>query len=224
MTTTARRAGTQTGSSITGPAVVSVGLFVVSLLIGVVFAGSPYSSPFIDDAEIGAFYADHLTLNQFVGFLQLASAIALGVFTGAVWSRLRQLAPMFPALTNIAAVGGVLASVFLALNALIQWTLGHAGVIAEPAVRRGLHYVFFGLGGFAHVAALGVLVAGITIPAMLTGLLPRWFAVASLAVAAISALSTLTMLTESASTLIPIGRFATLIWLVTLPALLHPRP
>lgn len=216
MTTTVPVTGRRTGSSLTTSALAAVVLFVASLLVGLVFGGRAYASPFVDDGDIQAFFAGHATMLGFMAFFQFAASIALAVFTATLWARLRVLAPESATATNVAAIGGIVGAAFLALNALVLWVLTHASVIARPEVRRGLHYLFFGLGGFAHVAGVGLLVAGASFAALRAGLLPRWFVAASLVSAAVSGLSTLTFLSEAATTLIPVGRFTTLVWTVAI--------
>lgn len=202
------------------PALVSAGLFVVSLLVGLVASGKVYASPFVDDAVSAAFFAEHGAAIQWVAFCQFGSAIALVIATAAIGSWLRGFAP---ASTQLIAVGGgVVAAALLALNSLVQWTLSHPGVIADDATRRGLHYLFFGLGGFGHVAAVGLLVGGVSLACLRAGVLPKWFTVTSLVVAVLAVLSPLTFVGESLTMLIPLGRFPTLVWLVAIGFLL-PR-
>lgn len=201
------------GSSVTVPALVSAGLFVLSLLVGLVAAGKAYASPFVDDAVSAAFFADHATAVQWMALLQFGSAVALVVTTVAIGARLGS-GPM----TALAVAGGVLAAALLAMNTLVQWALSHPSVTEDPATRRGLHYLFFGLGGFAHVAALGLLVGGVALAG--GRVLPRWFTLASLVVAVLAVLSPLTMVGESLTALIPLGRFPTLVWLVVIGFLL----
>lgn len=203
-------------------ALVSAGLFAASLVIALVFAGSVYSSPFIDDATIQRFYTDHGTLVRFVALSQFAAAVALAVFAAGLWARLRQLVPGAVTLTATAVVGGVAAALFLALNAVVQWAISHPMVIASQPVRRALHYLYFGLGGFAHVAAIGLFVGAVSLVARRARLLPGWFTALSLVFAAVALASTLTFVTESTTLLIPLGRFPALIWQVALVFLL-PR-
>lgn len=184
------------------PAVAMFGLFVVSLLIGLVFTGSMYSSPFIDDGEITRYYADNAGALRWIALTQFLSALALLVFTATVSARVPG--------ARIAAAGGYLSAGLLAVNALTQWVLTYDGVIASPETRRGFHLLFFGLGGFGHVAAGGVMVAGLC----LTGVLPKVLRQIGWVLAAISVLSLLTFVTEAATLLIPIGRFPSLVWLV----------
>jgi hypothetical protein len=182
-----------------------LGLFVVSLVLGVAFTGSVYSSPFIDDGEIAHFYASNGGALRWTALCQFLSALALLAFTSTVAPVLRDRPH-----AALAVAGGYLAAAFLALNGLVQWVLTYQGVIAEPSVRRGFHLLFFGLGGFAHVAATGVLMAALS----LSGALPRPLRRAGLVIAAVALLSVLTFVSETATLLIPLGRFPSLVWLV----------
>ncbi len=193
---------TLTTSRTASPAVVMAGLFFLSLLVGVVFTGSPYSSPFVDDGEIARYYADNAGALRWIALLQFLSALALLVFTATVSDRVVG--------ARVAAAGGYLSAGLLAVNALTQWVLTYDGVIASAEARRGFHLLFFGLGGFGHVAAGGVMIAGLCV----TGVLPKVLRQIGWVLAALSLLSLLTFVTEAATLLIPIGRFPALVWLV----------
>lgn len=218
--------GQKTGPGLVAPALVTVALFVASVVATLAFGDGLYSSPFAEQpADIAQRYADHATLIKAVGLLEFASALALLVFTAAVWTRLRAAAPMLSVVTDVAAFGGVLAALFMALNALVQWPLSLTSVSASEPVRHGLEFLYFGLGGFAHVATLGLLVGGISVVGMALRLTPRWLAIAGLVLATVSLLSALTFVVEGAAVLLPIGRFLTFIWLIALAfsGLAYPR-
>jgi len=217
---TSRPADQDTGSGLASTAILSAGFFAASLVIGVVFGGSVYSSPFVDDAKIQAFYTDHGTLVQFVAFFQFAAALTLGVFVAGLWARLRALAPGQATLTYTAVIGGGMAATLLALNAVVQWSVSHPAVNESAPVRRGLHYLYFGLGGFAHVAAIGVFVGAVSLIALRARLLPGWFTAVSLLFAGLGVLSTFTFVTESTTLLIPLGRFPTLLWQIAIAFML----
>jgi hypothetical protein len=55
------------------------------------------------------------------------------------------------------------------------------------------------------------------------GLLPGWLSATGLVIAALSLASAFTFVTEAATLLIPIGRFAALLWLVAVGFLLPVR-
>lgn len=220
MTTTVSR---PTDTSVAAPAVVTAGLFVASLLAGLFAAGAVYTSPFTDDADIAAFYAGHPTLVSWVGFLQFGTGLALAVCTATLVTRLRGLAPGLPGPIGVASAGGLVAAVFLALNGVVQWVMAHPGVTAEPAVRRALHHLYFALGGFAHVAAAALLVGAVSLVALRTGLLPGWLSATGLVIAGVSVASSLTFVAEAVTVLIPVGRFAALLWLVAVGFLVPRR-
>jgi hypothetical protein len=213
-TATARPAG----PGLIAPAVTTVVLFVASVVASGAFGDGLYSSPFATQpSDIAQTYAAHETLIRVIGLLEFASALALVVFTAAVWNRLRG-----SVLTDIAAIGGILAALFMALNALVQWPLSYASVSSTASVRRALEFLYFGLGGFAHVASLGLLVGGVSLVAL--RLLPRWFAIGGLVLAAVSILSALTFVVEGTAPLLPIGRFLTFVWLIAVSLLLRKQP
>jgi hypothetical protein len=72
------------------------------------------------------------------------------------------------------------------------------------------------------VVPLGLLVAGMAVPALIARLLPRWLAWAGLAVAAVAELSALSLLTPALDVTLPAGRFGGLLWIVAASVLL-PR-
>jgi len=230
MTTTAQPEASETsqpapprsGPSLVVPAIVTLATLMVSLVIGVAFAGSLYANPFADPADIQKYFTDHSTMVRFIAFLQFGSAIGLAVLTAVTWARLRQLTSTISAPLAVGTVGGVLAATFLALNSMVQWTVTHPAVTADPALVRALNYLFFGLGGPAHVAALGVLVAGLSTAGKALHIVPRWFVYTGYVIVALCGLSMLTTLSQTAAPFIPIGRFTSLIWLVAL-AFLTPR-
>jgi uncharacterized membrane protein YkgB len=78
-------------------------------------------------------------------------------------------------------------------------------------------------GGPGHVVLLGLLLAGIAVPGLLAGLLPRWFAVTGIALAGVAELSTLALLLDPAMYLLPIARFGGPLWLIAAGALLPRR-
>jgi hypothetical protein len=66
---------------------------------------------------------------------------------------------------------------------------------------------------------LGLLVAGIAVPAAIGRLVPRSIWIAGLAFAAVAELSTIALLSKPAAVLLPIARFGSLAWLVAAAAL-----
>ncbi len=83
--------------------------------------------------------------------------------------------------------------------------------------------VAFASGGPAHVEALGLLLAGVSVTAGLNRLLPRWMMGSGLVLAAMAELSCLSLVLPAASYLLPLVRFPAFVWLVAAGALLPDR-
>lgn len=133
-------------------------------------------------------------------------------------ARLHQLGIRAPGAT-IALAGGLLAAAF---SALVSWVLSRPEVAEAPTLVRALQDLAFTTGGPGHVVPLGLLVAGISVPGLLARLLPRWLSIAGLVIAALAELSTLTLLLDDASYLLPVARFTGLAWLI-IAGFLLPR-
>ncbi|MFD3469584.1 hypothetical protein ACFWWM_25035 [Streptomyces sp. NPDC058682] len=203
-------------------AVVFTALFLGGLVLSTLLAGGdPFPSPFGDSDAITAYFLDHGDAVRASGALQFAASVPLAIYAATVSARLGRLGIRAPGAT-IALAGGVLAAAFLACSGLVTWVLSHAEVAQRPELVRALQYLAFGLGGPGHVVLLGLLVAGIAVPGLLAGLLPRALAVAGLAVAAVAELATLVLLSEDAALLLPVARFTGLAWLIAVGFLL-PR-
>ena len=193
---------------------VSLGLLAASLVsMAALTGGETISSPFGDTDEVARFFADHGSAARLAAMLQLASAIPLGIYTATVFARLQRLGVRVPG-PVIGLFGGIAAAVLLAVSAIVTWTQGQDVVSADPRLTHALAYVGFAAGGFAHVLGLGLLVAGIAVPALILRFVPVWFGWVGLVLALVAELSILTMVLQPMQFLIPIGRFGSLIWLV----------
>ncbi|MEO3863710.1 hypothetical protein [Acrocarpospora sp. B8E8] len=71
-----------------------------------------------------------------------------------------------------------------------------------------------------YVVGLGLLVAGLAVPALILKLVPAWLAWTGLVTAALSELSFVSMVVEPLQVLLPIGRFGGAIWLIIVGFLL----
>jgi uncharacterized membrane protein len=78
-------------------------------------------------------------------------------------------------------------------------------------------------GGPGHIVTLGLLVAGIAVPAMILGLVPRPVAWTGLVIAAIAELTTFVLVWPMLSPLLPVARFTGLLWLIVAGALMPVR-
>lgn len=193
---------------------VSLGLLIGSLIsMAALSGGGTITSPFGDTETVAGFFADHGFAVRFASMLQLGSAIPLGIYAATIYARQQRLGIRVPG-PNIGLFGGTAAAILLAVSAIVTWTQSQDVVSANPELTHALAYVSFAAGGFAHVLGLGLLVAGIAVPALLLRLVPTWFAWIGLVIAVLAELSFLTMVLELLQFLIPIGRFGSLIWLV----------
>ncbi|MEU6619225.1 hypothetical protein ABZ926_00320 [Streptomyces litmocidini] len=202
---------------------VFTGLFLAGLVLGTVLAdGTPFPSPFGGTGEIVAYFRAHSDAVRISGALQFAASVPLAVYAATVSARLHRLGVRAPGATIVLA-GGLLAAGFLACCGLVGWTLSRTEVLELPPLVRALQYLAFATGGPGHVVTLGLLVAGIAVPGLLAGLLPRALAVTGLVLAAVAELSTLTLLLDGAALLLPLARFTCLGWLITAGFLLPRR-
>ena len=204
------------------PAVVFLALFAGSLVLGAILTGGTAPPiPFgATDASL-RFFVDHATAVRVAAFLQFGAAVPLAIFTATVVSRLHFLRVQVAGVT-IALVGGLAASVFLALSGLFEWVLSSPGVADVSANARVLQLLVFATGGPGHTVALGLLLAGVSLAGGLTRRLPRWVMWFGLVLAVFAELSSLTLLTDYAAVFVPLARFPAFIWILcvafTLPA------
>lgn len=201
---------------------VSIALLVSSLIVvAALSGGETIRSPFGETADVTRIFTEHSTAVRWAAMLQLGSSIPLGIYTAIMHAHSQRLGIRVPGPT-IALFGGTVAAVMLAVSAVITWTQSQQPVVASEPLEHALAYASFAAGGIAHVLGLGLIVAGIAIPGLMLRTLPAPFAWVGLAFAVVAEVSFLTMVFEPVQFLIPIGRFGSLIWLVTAGFLL-PR-
>ena len=137
------------------------------------------------------------------------SSVLLAVYAATVGSRLRWLG-VTGAGPTIAVVAGTLASGSLAVTGLLGWLMSRPEITSDAAVARALYLLTFLIGGPGHVAALGMLVAGIAA----AGVLPRLTARAGVAIAALCETTTLVLAWTALGPVLPVARVAALAWLL----------
>jgi hypothetical protein len=200
-------------------AAISLALLVAGLVVGIALGGVmplPYSSAILD------YVAGHHDAAVAIAVGTFGSSIPLAIYAATASARLRQLGITAPGAT-IALAGGLLASAGLALSGLTAWILSRPEVTSDPALVRALYYLTFLTGGPWHVVTLGLLIAGIAVPGLIVGLLPRPVAWAGLVIAVLAELTTLVLIWQALSPLLPLARFTGLIWLIVAGALLPLR-
>lgn len=202
-------------------AVISLVLLLGGLAVGVALGGM-MPLPYGADSAIQAYVRAEPVAAQVIAVGVFASSVPLAIYAATASARLRQLGVTAPGAT-IALAGGVLAAGALGLSGLVAWTLSRPEVSGDGSLVRALYYLVFLTGGPAHVVAVGLLVAGMAVPSLILGLLPRPLAIAGLVIAVLAELTTLVLVWPAVAILLPIARFAALVWLVVAGALLPLR-
>lgn len=218
---TARRTGPQGGPPLAPVAAVSLVLLLVGLGVGVALGGVmplPYGAA----SDVLGYVHDHHGAVQASAVGTFAASVPLAIYAATASTRLRQLGVTAPGAT-IALAGGILASGALGLAGLICWTMSRPEVVVADGLIRALYYLVFLTGGVGHIVALGLLLAGIAVPSLILGLLPRPLAWAGLAIAALAEVATLVLIWPEAAVILPVARFTGFIWLIVAGALLPRR-
>ena len=212
-----------TGPHLGALALISLGLTVASLVAAALLAdGRAYVSPFAPTAQILAYYHQHGTAARVSATLLFGSAVPLGIFAATAYTRLLRLGIRVPG-PSIGFFGGITASLTLMVSAVTGWILGRPEIGGDASVTHALAFLAFLTGGVGFVVGLGLLVAGVAVPALVLRLAPRWLAWAGLLIAAVCELSFLSMAFQPIQVLLPVGRYAGLLWLIGVGFLLPTR-
>lgn len=195
-------------------AIVYTLLFNAGLYFVISFTGGPhFPGPWESSETIAAYFQDHSRAVLACAFLQFGAAIPLGIFTATMVSRLQFLGVRVAG-AHIALFGGLMTAFNMAASALVLWVMAYPGIAQDPAVLRALYYLTFALGGVGFSVPMGLLIAGVSIPAAFFKLLPKWLVVFGLVLAVIGELSALSLVIPNALFLIPLTRFPAFIWLI----------
>lgn len=198
------------GAPMLPPAIAYVVLALAGIIVPPAVAGvSPYSS----DANLIDFFANHSGPAHLLAFLVLASAVPFAVFGAIASHRVRDAGLDVPG-RLIALTGGTVSAALLALSGLATLALTQPHVADSPAAIRTLQGLAFAAGGPGFVVFSGLLVAGVSVPALIGRLVPRWVGWFGLVLAAVCALASLAAATDVFNPLLPVGRFGTMVWLV----------
>jgi hypothetical protein len=203
-------------------AAVSLALLLAGLVVGIALAGGVMPLPYGSAAEIQDYVAGHHAAAVAIAVGTFGSSIPLAIYAATASARLRQLGITAPGAT-IALAGGLLASAGLGLSSLTAWTLSRPEVTADSTLVRALYYLTYLTGGPWHVVTLGLLIAGIAVPALIVGLLPRALAWTGLIIAGLAELTTLVLIWPGLSPLLPVCRFTGLVWLIVAGVMLPLR-
>ncbi len=197
-------------------AIVSLGLTVVGLIVSALLGGGHVTvSPLASTATVAHYYLAHPAAATAAGFFTFGAGVPLGIYAATAYARLLKLGVRVPG-PAIAYYGGISASIMVCAAGLIGWILGQPVAGQSPATIHTLAYATYVLGGVGFVGGVGLLIAGIAVPALVLGLAPRWLAWLGLVIAALAELGILSLLVPAFTFTLPVGRFAGLIWLIAI--------
>jgi hypothetical protein len=195
-------------------ATIFVLLFVGGLLPVTSFGGIPFfPGPGEPLNVISAFFIARPSAVLLCAALHFGAAIPLGIFTAAAVSRLRFLG-VRAAGTDIALFGGFATAINMMASSSVLWAMSYPEVAHEPAVLQAFYRLTFALGGPGFSVPLGLLIAGISITAGFSKLLPKWIVILGIVIAVIGELSWLDILVPQALPLIPLTRFPGFVWMI----------
>lgn len=195
-------------------AIVYTVLFNAGLYPVTIFADKiHFPGPWEPGDVIVSYFRTHPTQVLICAFLQYGALISLGIFTAAVVSRLRFLG-VRAAGPFIALFGGFL-TVFGGMAAgAILWVMVHPGITQDATLTQALYYLSYAFGGPGFSVPMGLLLAGVSVPALFYKLLPKWLVWFGLFLALCGELSWLNLVLPKAVFLIPLVRFPGFVWLI----------
>jgi hypothetical protein len=195
-----------------GPPLLALALAYGTLMVTAVVLSVRAPQPSAAATAVAAYDSSHHAILEVAGCLGFAASAPLAIWAATAYRRLQTLGVTAPGAV-IGLAGGLLAAASLGLSGLITWTGAQAGA-ADPATARALADLGFATGAAGFVVPLALLLAGVAVPSLILGLLPRPLAWAGLVIAAIGVLSTFALLTTALDGTLPVGRFGGLLWLI----------
>jgi hypothetical protein len=174
--------------------------------------GAHFATPFASAEELRAFLALSPTAVRVSNFFLFGSAIPFGIFAVTVVSRLRFMG-VRAAGTNIALLGGLIATIALILSGIVGWILSVPEVVASAQIVKAINFLNFLLGGVVFAVGFGLLAAGVSVTCYFMRLLPRWLVAFGMLMALTGELSSLSLVAYPANFFIPITRYLGFIWM-----------
>jgi hypothetical protein len=139
--------------------------------------------------------------------------IPFGIFAASIVSRLRFLG-VNAAGAYIAQFGGLMAAIDELFSGAVISVMAQPLVAQDAALVQAFHYLAVALGGPGFTMPFGLLMAGVSISAGFTRLIPKWIVGLGLLLALIGELSWLSMVVPRAGILIPLARWPGFVWLI----------
>jgi hypothetical protein len=204
------------GPSLILLATVHILLFVAGIVAAATLRhGAPYVvTPFAPAEELRSFLAQSPTAVRVSNFFLFGSAVPFGIFAVTTVSRLRFLG-VRAAGTNIALLGGLIATIALILSGSAGWVLSVPEVSASAQVVKAISFLNFLFGGVVFAVGFGLLAAGVSVTSHFMRLLPRWMVALGMLVAITGELSSFSLIAYPANFFIPITRYLGVIWMIS---------
>jgi len=202
------------GPSITLLAAVHIALFVAGLVAGSVLRHSAsYVTPFAPAEQVRQFFTQSPIAVRVSSFFLFGSAVPFGIFAVTTVSRLRFMG-VRAAGTNIALLGGLVATIALFVSGIAGWILSVPDVTELAAAVKAIYFLSFLCGGVLYAIGFGLLAAGVAVSSYFVRLLPRWLVFLGILLAITGELSWFSLIVYPANFLIPITRFVGFIWML----------
>jgi len=196
------------------PAIIFTVLFNAGLYPVTMFGGAPYFPGPWETADVMAiFFQLRYPAAMLCAFFQFGSAISLGIFTVSAVSQLRFVGVRAVG-SYIALFGGLMTAINISASACIMWAMAHPGLATNPSMVQLMYYVQYAFGGPGFSVPMGLLIAGICVPAAILKLLPKWLIVFGMILAVMGELSWFNLISPKALFLIPLTRFPGFIWMI----------
>ena len=150
------------GPSLLLLAIVHLLIFASGLVAAAVLRhGARFATPFAPAEELRTFLALSPTAVRVSNFFLFGSAIPFGIFAVTTVSRLRFLG-VRAAGTNIALLGGLIATIALVLSGCVGWILSAPEVLTSAPIVKAINFLNFLLGGAVFAVGFGLL-AGVSV-------------------------------------------------------------
>lgn len=188
-----------------------VALFAAGLLFADVFADQTFPAQNSSIGEISTYFVRNGPEARTLAFFHSLAALALLVFVAGVRDLISQGTTRV--LSAVAFGGGLMASSFLVLSALLFWTLARSSTAEDAALSRALHDLAFLAGGQALALTLGAFIGATSLATSKTDDLPRWLGRTGMATAALALLSLTSLLWAPARAALYFAALAALAWI-----------
>lgn len=203
------------GPSLILLATVHILLFAAGLAAAVALRhGTSYVNPFAPAEALRSFFTQSPAAVRVSNFFLFGSAIPFGIFAVTTVSRLRYMG-VRAAGTNIALLGGLIATIALLLSGIVGWILSVPEVLASAPIIEMVNFLNFLFGGVVFAVGFGLLAAGVSVTCYFMRLLPRWIVALGILVALAGELSSFSLIAYPANFFIPITRFVGFIWMLS---------